>query len=1046
MASAPATKPVTITLNIIGDCSIEWDGGGLTSASSRLFGLVLLLTLDAAKPRSRRMIESMLFEEEMPEAEVAHNLRQLLYRLRRSGLSVIDAEGVLRLADARVVDSMERLQTLTCAERAELPAHKLAVFPGWNPKLPSAFLDWLDKKRLRFESGVKHLTATDLAYASKSGDWVSAERSARRLGDMGVACEEWRIAHAEALYMLGRQAESVESLDMLLSESLREDDASAARALRARALRPLTSSAPAPLRGREVAIAQLNEQWQEAQGGTARLMSIIGPPGIGKTRLSDEFASVVRMRGGTVMSYCCDPAARPYPLALFAHLLPELRNLRGSIGVSERHLAVLERLRQSGSATNESALEHFSPARIRAELHDALVDLIEAVSEDSPLLLIVDDAHLLDNDSAALIRALVATPSTARALVLACCRAQETTLELTLPNSRVSALTLTALSEADSRSLFRDLTRHEKWNSGDFDCRVEQAAGNPFFLHALSRKDKMSSAPASTSLDIASLAAGAYYSLNSDSRTFLEAILILGPQITLDRALRLSGIEDQGAVRVLRALEERGLCSMQGRTFRGPHALLAQAIMAIVPASVKVLLTRRMAEQLSAELDTNPSDVGLALSAADAWLASGELLSSLALIESCARRIAAIGQPDFAAELLSTFTDRDLPPLAKARALELVVTFANAGSRGDLATSSLLRIRDLAPVLSLGTAELTDLELRIAESTHARAPNFKDSQSTFAPFARRGPSFAATRHRAAMNLLISADATFDASGAARIVAELEPLSSASADSLLGAYIVYHTTFGNIDRAYDIAHTLLRRNPEPTLDQDAAQMRRHAAYCYCRLQRMDEAREAATEDFTFLSQNGDRRYAMNSASLLADIAISLGDFDGARAWHNRTLQQLGELNPYVLAPHSGYVTTSAQLALLAGDYAMAEEILTRSACSEYVTTSARNRALVIALELRLQLMRGDNEFTQGPVTQLRHLYSRGKTYGGFDTVAEMLWCVERTEKGDVAATRFLATYLNKHRRELERPEWQLRKTTADDASWLNSQWAGASPSD
>src|SRR5437764_11646803 len=86
---------IPVTLNIIGDSAIEWSGERLSGGAARLLALVLLLTLDGQKPRSRRSLESLLFDEASSEHDAAHSLRQLVYRLRRLGLEVTDSAGQL---------------------------------------------------------------------------------------------------------------------------------------------------------------------------------------------------------------------------------------------------------------------------------------------------------------------------------------------------------------------------------------------------------------------------------------------------------------------------------------------------------------------------------------------------------------------------------------------------------------------------------------------------------------------------------------------------------------------------------------------------------------------------------------------------------------------------------------------------------------------------------------------------------------------------------------------------------------------------------------
>ena len=103
---------------------------------------------------------------------------------------------------------------------------------------------------------------------------------------------------------------------------------------------------------------------------------IAGPAGVGKTRLAAEAARVVTQKGCTTAHVVGTRAASSIPFGAFAPLLPELDG--GGRGL----LNLLRR------AT------------------DAILDLSRS---DQRLLLVVDDAHQLDNGSAALLHQLAQT-------------------------------------------------------------------------------------------------------------------------------------------------------------------------------------------------------------------------------------------------------------------------------------------------------------------------------------------------------------------------------------------------------------------------------------------------------------------------------------------------------------------------------------------------------------------------------------------------------------------------------------------------------------
>jgi predicted ATPase len=57
--------------------------------------------------------------------------------------------------------------------------------------------------------------------------------------------------------------------------------------------------------GRQGVIERLEAKLGDAYAGRASVVMLAGEPGIGKTAIAREFASLARERGATVLSGCC---------------------------------------------------------------------------------------------------------------------------------------------------------------------------------------------------------------------------------------------------------------------------------------------------------------------------------------------------------------------------------------------------------------------------------------------------------------------------------------------------------------------------------------------------------------------------------------------------------------------------------------------------------------------------------------------------------------------------------------------------------------------
>ncbi len=113
-------------------------------------------------------------------------------------------------------------------------------------------------------------------------------------------------------------------------------------------------------------------------GPSLRHVVLAGPPGVGKTRLAQEGMAVARRLGMDIAEAAATRAAAQIPFAAVAPVL---------------HAA----------APTDRAFDD------RFDLLRRSVAALAARSEDQPLLLVVDDAHLLDDASATLVHQIAAT-------------------------------------------------------------------------------------------------------------------------------------------------------------------------------------------------------------------------------------------------------------------------------------------------------------------------------------------------------------------------------------------------------------------------------------------------------------------------------------------------------------------------------------------------------------------------------------------------------------------------------------------------------------
>lgn len=1018
----------SIRLRLVGECRIDLPNGSLATQSTHAFALLLFI---ASQPERRIPREELhdLFFGKVTTARRAHNLRQLLYRLRTLGAPIQDENGCVFVVASHVMPAVAIFKELERQERIS-DKHPLIVLPGYTPRISNAFGDWIDTLRDELTKTIRDVLYADLRFFRSHfaiADTIRAAEALRRLDPASVEATE---ALGEGLAAQGRASDALCILDAHAAEWPSDSPPSLVR-LRRRIATASARKRPATLRGREAAWAFLCEGWNGCLDASPRSLAIVSAPGLGKTRLAHDFSAWVTLRGGTTIYHRCDSSDRQQSLSLFRAILPAVQRMRGSIGASpafQSHLHSLLGERFALATGEENAL---SLEALRNQRQLALTDLLQAVTSEQPLLLVIDDAHSLDEASLEILRAL-ARIEDARLTILLCCRASERLRDV---SQMTSVVHLQPLHENDSRLLLLELLGDHS-EAAPIERYLREAAGNPYFLHSLAGHNPLGGGSSLLPFDVVAAATSSYLSLSDEGRVVLETCLLLASLASVGRVQRVASLAEQAFMGATRELETAGLVHFERDCFTCSHPLLEDALRPLIPSAVSAVLSAHIARTLESECEADGMQSHIVWAVAEAWLAAGEPRSAARFLRLCAQHSLALGDVKTATDILRRASLLRLPAQEECSLLDELITVGQvARANSDVIEALDRRLQHAAvrgePHHVECTLRLQKLEARIRDGADHRTVIAELETLSCDDFASD-----ASRLRAGRWLIVAADTSL-----------CTPLAGQSYERLVesGIYarsgnaerdqldLIYLTTFGNAQSARDLLH---RRQAPGCVDVAAPVIDpMNAGYALLFLGLYAEAHTVCAALYRDMLSAGITSQATLAASIAAECSLAIGDRSRTAKWLKRVAEQVDTATN--MSAYSAWYSASAALAGIEGDLRLARSNLIRAQSEWPLVMAPRMRAVSLAFQISLSA-RASEKFDRAAFEELLSLFELGKRLGRQDPVVLALWTGYRLTGRPALASELLADYMTEHRRELGAPEWLLSSTTESDPFWMSKR--------
>ncbi len=315
-----------------------------------------------------------------------------------------------------------------------------------------------------------------------------------------------------------------------------------------------------PFVGREDHLADLRSIIGGSAGESVRAACVAGPPGSGKTHLMAAAVNRTASSGADVVYAACSDGPMSGGQFVF--------DLARGLGIDLR--------------TEKNSIA--DPLSRGFELRIAIARQIEEIAQHRALVVVADDLHLADDETASLIE-FITDRSPQRVSWLLGCRSDTSHRPLThlLEHLAVLApslfISLEPFEEHEIKSLAVAFGRSDSENFDELVDRVHRlSGGNPLFCVELLRDDRFDQLGC-VSDRLATLIVGRLGQVSETARQVCNTLLVAGSDVPVDVLARVCSSSSDEVRSAAQELAQRGILDppdSHGLRFR--HALISGAL------------------------------------------------------------------------------------------------------------------------------------------------------------------------------------------------------------------------------------------------------------------------------------------------------------------------------------------------------------------------------------------------------------------------------------------------------------------------------------
>jgi DNA-binding SARP family transcriptional activator/tetratricopeptide (TPR) repeat protein len=382
--------------------------------------LLVYLAVEERRAHHREQLAELLWPG-ATTAEARHSLATALsvLRPRLGGDALQTTRDRVTLAPGRVRLDLDRLLGGdVLGSEITGPLEVANFLDGFDITDAGEFAIWKDRQQARLLPAIKDALVLLIDRCRRTGDSRQIERLADRMLALDELSEEAIRAKIEARAFAGDRVGALKVFEAWKEQLAEELGAAPSELIEGMAMRlrrrgwertsladvpsvPTDQWKRRPFVGRTVEHRILYEAWEGLRQGRPAHAFVLGDSGIGKTTLVERLTTAAALEGANISRVQCYDLERDIPYSTLSGLICGLLDRPGISATPPEALAEIARtvpeVRRRFPSLPEPSDSQGETARIL--LTEAFHQMLTALVEEHPVILVVDDLHLADEAS-----------------------------------------------------------------------------------------------------------------------------------------------------------------------------------------------------------------------------------------------------------------------------------------------------------------------------------------------------------------------------------------------------------------------------------------------------------------------------------------------------------------------------------------------------------------------------------------------------------------------------------------------------------------------